>query len=217
MHLWVHSASNFFGYNNHVQWLIGIDEAGRGALAGPVCVGAVLYPSDFDWRAAFSLITKRGEPRLRDSKQLSAQQRGILFEYIATSARLKHAGALVSAESIDSIGIVNAAHEAAAIAIAELGADPEKVHVLLDAGLRAPQKWQQESFVRGDETIPAISFASIVAKVTRDRYMEELALTHTPYGFEGHKGYGTQAHMLAIRKFGMVPLIHRKTFLTGVA
>lgn len=200
-----------------MQWLIGIDEAGRGALAGPVCVGAVFYPSDFDWREAFSLVTKRGEPKLRDSKQLSAQQRGILFEYIASSARLRHAGALVSAESIDTIGIVNAAHEAAAIAIQELGADPEKTQVLLDAGLRAPQKWAQESFVRGDETIPAISFASIVAKVTRDRHMEELALSHAPYGFDGHKGYGTQAHMQAIRKFGMLPFIHRKTFLTGVA
>jgi ribonuclease HII len=199
-----------------VQWLIGIDEAGRGALAGPVCVGAVLYPSDFDWKEAFSLITKRGAPRLRDSKQLSAQQRGILFEYIAASARLRHAGALVSAESIDTIGIVNATHEAAAIAITQLGADTEKTKVLLDAGLRVPQKWEQESFVRGDETIPAISFASIIAKVTRDRYMEELALTHAPYGFEGHKGYGTQAHMLAIRKYGMVPLIHRKTFLTAL-
>lgn len=200
-----------------MQWLIGIDEAGRGALAGPVCVGAVLYPSDFDWKEAFSLITKRGEPRLRDSKQLSAQQRSILFEYIATHARLKHSHAFVSAESIDTIGIVNAAHEAAAIAINALGANPERGQVVLDAGLRAPQKWQQESFVRGDETIPAISFASIVAKVSRDRHMEELALSHAPYGFDGHKGYGTQAHLQAIRKFGMLPFIHRKTFLTALS
>lgn len=200
-----------------MQWLIGIDEAGRGALAGPVCVGAVLYPSDFNWKDAFSLITKRGEPKLRDSKKLSAQQRGILFEYIVSHARLRHAGALVSAESIDTIGIVNATHEAAAIAISQLGAEPEKTQVLLDAGLRVPQKWSQEAFVRGDENIPAISFASIVAKVTRDRHMEELALSHAPYGFEGHKGYGTLAHMQAIRKYGMLPLVHRKSFLTGVA
>lgn len=200
-----------------MQWLIGIDEAGRGALAGPVCVGAVLYPSDFDWREVFSLITKRGVPKLRDSKQLSAQQRGILFEYLAAHARLRHAHALVSAESIDTIGIVNSTHEAAAIAISELGSAPERVHVLLDAGLHVPQKWTQESFIRGDENIPAIAFASIIAKVSRDRYMEELAESHTAYGFEGHKGYGTQAHMLAIRKHGMLPFIHRKTFLPGVA
>lgn len=200
-----------------MQWLIGIDEAGRGALAGPVCVGAVLCPEGFDWKEAFTLVTRRGEPKIRDSKKLSAQQRGILFEYITSHARLRHASAFVSAESIDTIGIVNAAHEAAAIAISQLGADPENARVLLDAGLRAPQKWPQESFVRGDETIPPISFASIIAKVTRDRHMEELALSHAPYGFEGHKGYGTQAHMQAIRKFGMLPEIHRKTFLTGVA
>ena len=199
-----------------MQWLIGIDEAGRGALAGPVCVGAVLYPADFDWREGFSLITKRGSPRLRDSKQISAQQREVLFQYITECARLRHASALVSAESIDSIGIVNSTHEAAALAIAELGADPTRTHVLLDAGLRVPQKWSQESFIRGDETIPAIALASIIAKVTRDRHMEELAQSHTPYGFEGHKGYGTQAHMRAIRKFGMLPLIHRKTFLTAL-
>lgn len=203
-------------YDEGVQWVIGIDEAGRGALAGPVCVGAVLYPSDFDWRDVFSLITKRGVPKLRDSKKLSAQQRGVLFEYIAEHARLRHAHAFVSAESIDTIGIVNSAHEAAAIAVSAFRIEPERVQVLLDAGLRVPGKWAQESFIRGDENIPAIAFASIVAKVTRDRHMEELSESHAPYGFDGHKGYGTQAHMLAIRKYGMLPLIHRKTFLSAL-
>ena len=201
-------------YHNKVEWLIGIDEAGRGALAGPVSVGAVLYPSDFNWHEAFLLITKRGTPRLRDSKQMSAQQREILFQYITEHARLRHASALVSAESIDTIGIVNSTHEAAAIAISDLGIKPSKAKVLLDAGLRVPQKWQQESFIRGDENIPAIAFASIIAKVTRDRHMEELAEAHILYGFEGNKGYGTHAHMRAIRTYGMIPFIHRKTFLT---
>jgi ribonuclease HII len=200
-----------------VQWLVGIDEAGRGALAGPVSVGAVLYPGDFNWREAFALVTKRGEPKLRDSKQLSPQQRGILYEYIATHGRLRHAHAFVSAESIDTIGIVNAAHEAAAIAVGQLGISPERVKVLLDAGLRVPTKWEQESFVRGDENIPAIAFASIIAKVTRDRHMEDLSESHARYGFELHKGYGTHAHRLAIRKHGVLPLIHRKTFLTAFA
>lgn len=204
------------GYNEGVQWLVGIDEAGRGALAGPVCVGAVLYPVGFDWRGVFALITKRGEPRLRDSKQLSGQQRRILFDYITNHARLRHAHAFVSAESIDAIGIVNAAHEAAAIAVGGLAVNPERVKVLLDAGLRVPGKWEQESFVRGDETIPAISFASIIAKVTRDSHMEDLSAAHARYGFESHKGYGTEAHRLAIRKHGLVPFIHRKTFLTAL-
>ncbi|OGG58416.1 hypothetical protein A2765_05715 [Candidatus Kaiserbacteria bacterium RIFCSPHIGHO2_01_FULL_56_24] len=200
-----------------MQWLIGVDEAGRGALAGPVCVGAVLYPEDFDWKQVFSLITKRGEPRLRDSKQLSAQQRDILFGSIATHSRLRHASAFVEAEVIDSIGISNAAREAAAIAVQRLDIAPARVKVLLDAGLSVSSEWQQESFIRGDENIPAIAFASIVAKVTRDTHMEELGTDHARYGFEQHKGYGTAAHALAIRKHGMLPLIHRKTFLTAFA
>jgi len=196
-----------------VQWQIGVDEAGRGALAGPVSVGAVLYPEDFDWREAFLLITKRGEPRLRDSKQLSAQQRETLYVYITAHARLRHAHALVSAESIDTIGIVNATHEAAALAIGKLGTEPGEASVLLDAGLRAPAKWGQESFVKGDERIPAIAFASIVAKVSRDRHMEALAISHAPYGFDAHKGYGTAAHRLAIRTHGFLPTVHRRSFV----
>lgn len=200
-----------------MRWLIGIDEAGRGALAGPVCVGAVLAPFDFDWREVFAEITRRGEPKLRDSKKLSAQQREILYAYIDAHPRLRHASAFVDADSIDTIGIVNATYEAAAIAISKLNIEPDQAQVLLDAGLKVPTKWQQESFIRGDENIPTISLASIVAKVTRDRHMEELALTYTPYGFAGHKGYGTAIHMQAIRKHGMVPFIHRKSFLTALA
>jgi hypothetical protein len=98
-----------------VKYLIGIDEAGRGALAGPVCVGAVLYPEDFDWQAAFSIVTRRGLVVLKDSKQLSAQQRELLYEFIVQNGRLRHAFALVDAKAIDTMGIVSASHEAAAI------------------------------------------------------------------------------------------------------
>ncbi|HUO50861.1 MAG TPA: ribonuclease HII [Candidatus Paceibacterota bacterium] len=198
-----------------MEWLIGIDEAGRGALAGPVCVGAVLYPSDFDWKEAFALITKHGVPKLRDSKQLTAQQRDTLFEYIAMHGRLKHAFAFVDAKIIDEIGIVNASHEGAAVAITALGIRPDRVRVLLDAGLRVPSRWHQESFVRGDETIPAISFASIVAKVMRDRLMEDLAQIYAAYRFEEHKGYGTADHRLRIRKNGLSEL-HRVTFCSNL-
>ena len=196
--------------------MTGIDEAGRGALAGPVCVGAILTPIDFDWKEVFSLITKKGTPKLRDSKQLSAQQRDVLYEYLVSHPKVRHAAAFVSAESIDTIGIVNSAHEAAAIAISQLCVGPEKTRVLLDAGLRVPLKWSQQSFIRGDENIPAIALASIVAKVTRDRHMEELALSHALYHFDEHKGYGTLAHRKAIRKYGALPFIHRQTFLTSI-
>jgi ribonuclease HII len=196
-----------------VQYFIGVDEAGRGALAGPVCVGAVLYPENFNWRECFQLITKKGEPKLRDSKKLSAQQRDILFTYIADHGRLRHASALVGSDVIDAIGIVNATNEAAALAISSLEIAPERVSVLLDAGLKVPSKWQQESFIRGDENIPAISFASIVAKVTRDRHMEELSLKYANYAFDRHKGYGTDKHIARIRKHGICPE-HRTSFMS---
>jgi ribonuclease HII len=194
-----------------MRFFIGVDEAGRGALAGPVAVGAVLYPEDFDWRAAFALVTKRGEPRLRDSKQLSAQAREVLFEHIAAHGRLRHAWAFTDASAIDQIGIVNATHEAAAIAVAGLEVSPSKVEIVLDAGLRVPSKWRQQSFVRGDETIPAIALASVVAKVARDRFMSDLPATYAPYGFGEHKGYGTLAHRTAIRRNGVSDL-HRRSF-----
>lgn len=194
-----------------VRYVIGVDEAGRGALAGPVSVGAVLVPEDFDWHEAFRLVTRRGEPRLRDSKQLTAQQRDILYEFITAHGSLKHACAFVEAKVIDAIGIVNAAHEAAARALMDLGVSPGRAEVLLDAGLKVPSVWTQTAYVRGDETVPAISLASIVAKVTRDRYMEEVAEEYAAYGFEEHKGYGTLAHRRTIMRVGPSKL-HRVTF-----
>lgn len=198
-----------------MRYLIGVDEAGRGALAGPVCVGAVLYPEDFDWKECFSLITSRGAPVLRDSKKLSAQQRSILFEYIAEHGRLRHAAAFVDAKTIDDIGIVNAAKQATAVAVRELGVGPEKAHVLLDAGLSVSSEWMQESFIKGDERIPAIAFASIVAKVLRDRLMEDYATDYAAYLFDTHKGYGTIKHRTAIRKHGLSDL-HRATFCSSL-
>lgn len=199
-----------------MQYFIGIDEAGRGALAGPVCVGAVLYPEDFDWREGFQLITKRGEPKLRDSKKIPTHHRDTLFAYITGHARLRYASGLVESDVIDAIGIVPATNQAAALAISALEPAPPQVKVLLDAGLKAPSKWEQESFVRGDENIPAISFASIIAKVTRDRHMEKLAETYEKYGFEQHKGYGTSAHIAKIKEHGTSPE-HRASFMSFLA
>lgn len=194
-----------------MRYQIGVDEAGRGALAGPVCVGVVLMPEDFDWEAAFKTVTRRGLPRVRDSKQLTAQQRDILYEHISLHGRLKHAAAFVDASVIDAIGIVNAANEAAAVAIASLHISATRADVLLDAGLRVPTIWQQRSFVRGDETIPVIAFASVVAKVSRDRAMEELSSSYKTYQFDTHKGYGTLLHRKAIERFGLSDT-HRVSF-----
>ena len=198
-----------------MRYLIGVDEAGRGALAGPVSVGAVLMPEDFDWREAYALVTRHGEPRLRDSKQLTAQQRNVLYDYIASRAILRHACAFVDAKVIDEIGIVNAAYEAASVAIGRLGANPEHIEIMLDAGLKAPSQWVQHSYVRGDETYPAIAFASIVAKVSRDRLMESLPEDFAPYRFEDHKGYGTLAHRRSIKKYGL-SVLHRSSFCSRI-
>lgn len=200
-------------YYESVRYVIGVDEAGRGALAGPISVGAVLYPLDFDWQELFKLVTKRGEVRLRDSKQLSPQQRDILYKEIVTHGRLKHTHAFVEAAVIDEIGIANAAREAAAQAVAALHISPHRVEVLLDAGLSVSEKWKQHSFIRGDETVPAIAFASIIAKVSRDRFMEGLSDVYGEYHFDEHKGYGTLAHRRAIRAAGLSEL-HRATFCT---
>ena len=204
-------ASHDACYYYRVRYVIGVDEAGRGALAGPVSVGAVLFPMDLDWREIFKLVTKRGSVRLRDSKQLSAQQRDTLYEYIAAHGRLKHACAFVNARVIDEIGIANAAREAAAKAVARLGVGPARVEVLLDAGLAVSSRWTQQAFIRGDETIPAIALASIVAKVSRDRLMERLSSIYALYHFDEHKGYGTLAHRRAIRREGLSE-IHRTTY-----
>ena len=196
-----------------MQWYIGVDEAGRGALAGPVSVGAVLLSEDFDWKEAFALVTRRGVPKLRDSKKLSAQQRDTLFDYIAAHGRLRHAHAFVDSATIDQIGIVNATHEAASVAVTSLGISSGRVKVLLDAGLRLSGEWDQESFVRGDENVPVIALASVVAKVCRDRYMDELGSSHARYGFEQHKGYGTLDHRRAIHSHGLIAGIHRTSFV----
>jgi ribonuclease HII len=174
-------------------------------------VGAVWYPEDFDWREIFSVITQRGEPRLRDSKKLSASQREKLHAAIIQNTVLKHTHAFIESEVIDLIGIVNAANIAATRALSALRVNAGEVFVLLDAGLKVPDEWRQESHVRGDENIPAISLASIVAKVSRDNRMNAFAEDYPGYGFEVHKGYGTEKHLSAIKVNGLTK-IHRASF-----
>jgi ribonuclease HII len=186
--------------------VIGIDEAGRGPLAGPVAVGAVIVPSDFDWAQLAGV---------RDSKQLRPQVREQIYEKLLSLERrgaLKYAVRFSSCTYIDQFGIVSAIRRALHAAIYALEADISETVVLLDGGLRAPREfYNQRTIIRGDESEPVISLASIAAKVLRDKRMEELAELYPAYGFEAHKGYGTTEHRRAIAKLGLSDL-HRVSF-----
>ena len=191
-----------------MKYFIGIDEAGRGPLAGPVAVGAVMVPLDFDW----SLLEG-----VRDSKKLSEKKREEFFARaveLQESQTLRFAVSTSSAAYIDTYGIVPAIKRALAEALSRLEAEPKDCRVLLDGSLRAPAEYiRQETIIRGDDTEPVISLASIMAKVTRDRLMKRLSSKYPEYDFHVHKGYGTASHLSAIGRCGLSD-IHRASFCT---
>lgn len=175
----------------------GIDEAGRGPLAGPVVAGAVILPRDCEilW--------------LNDSKQLSEKKREQLYDEIMEKAEAAAVG-IVSPQRIDEINILQATYEAMREAVGKLSVRPQ---ILLNDAVRIPElPMTQVPIVKGDAKSVSIAAASILAKVTRDRIMREYAKELPQYGFEGHKGYGSAAHIEAIRQYGPSP-IHRKTFI----
>ncbi len=192
------------------MYLIGIDEAGRGPLAGPVSVGACIVPHDFDF-TIFGVV--------KDSKQLTEARREEIFKLMQ---ELKKAGkidfvvALVPHTMIDRKGITHAVRMGIRAVLNKLNPDRDKCDVFLDGLLKAPKDFlRQETIIKGDELIPVISLASIAAKVTRDRHMVKLAELYPQYAFEEHKGYGTKKHGELIALHGPCDL-HRKTFLKSV-
>ena len=202
------------------KYIIGIDEVGRGALAGNVTVAAVLLPRKsqipnykLQTNSKFKILNSK--LKLRDSKKLTPKQREIWFEYLKNELRLPYAVASVSPKIIDKINISKAANLAAGKAFSLLiknsGLRIKNCEVFLDGGLYI-QNLKFKIIIRGDEKIPAISLASIIAKVSRDRQMINLHKKYPKYGFEKHKGYGTKKHFKAIRKYGPSK-IHRLTFL----
>mgnify|MGYP002622027757 CR=1 FL=1 len=220
---------------SEARYIIGIDEVGRGPLAGPVGVGVAYVPVDFNWAVL---------PGVTDSKQLSESRRE---EIAAAARRLKAAGQLhfevsmVSAPVIDRIGIVSAINLAINRALKRvetklqitavncsnqpyqnLSVERENwfsvCTVKLDGGLGAPGCYQQqETIIKGDATVPEIGLASIVAKVARDGYMRRLAkrAAYTPYQFDTHKGYGTKLHRAAIAEHG-VSNQHRQSYCRNI-
>ena len=187
-----------------MEYLVGIDEVGRGPLAGPVAVGVLVMKENL------KIFGK-----IRDSKKLSEKQREEWFEIICAERQrgaLDFSVSFVSHIMIDKRGLAWALRTATARALTRL-AIPTDSAIFLDGGLRAPEIFKnQKTIIKGDEKIPVIALASIVAKVTRDHLMIRMAEKYPQYGFERHKGYGTKEHFATIKKHGLCP-IHRRSFL----
>lgn len=183
-----------YGMYHHI---CGVDEAGRGPLAGPVVAGAVILPRDTQILY------------LNDSKKLSAKRREALYDEIREKAVSVGVG-IIGPERIDEINILNATYEAMRLAIADLKVKPD---ILLNDAVTIPDiEIGQVPIVKGDAKSISIAAASIIAKVTRDRMMEEYDRTMPGYEFGRHKGYGTKMHIESLKRLGPCP-IHRRTFI----
>ncbi len=197
--------SELWDYENEIyaegfETICGVDEAGRGPLAGPVCAAAVILPRNIEI------------PGLNDSKKLSEKKRESLFELIKESA-LSYGIAFASVEEIEELNILNATYLAMNRAIEQLSIKPELA--LIDGNRNTGIKYESRCVVKGDARCADIAAASILAKVSRDRLMYEMAEKYPQYHFDKHKGYGTKLHYEAIREFGPCP-IHRKSFLKKI-
>ena len=184
-------------YDSGVKLLCGVDEAGRGPLAGPVCAAAVILPRGCEI------------PGLNDSKKLTEKKREELYDRIVDSA-VSYGIAFGTVEEIEALNILGATFLAMNRAIAKL--DPQPELALIDGNRNAGILVNSRCIVKGDASCADIAAASILAKVTRDRYMLELASQYPQYLFEQHKGYGTKLHYETLREFGPSP-VHRHSFL----
>lgn len=195
-------------YAQGVESICGIDEAGRGPLAGPVVVASVIMPKD-------SMIEG-----VNDSKKVSEKKREMLYEQIIKEAVAYGVG-IIDQNEIDKVNILNATKEGLTTCIKELEKDLQEKNrgfdkpeiILVDALTKIDTDGiSYRSIIKGDAKSYSIAAASIIAKVTRDRIMRQWDEVYPEYGFEKHKGYGTATHIAAIREYGLCPL-HRKTFV----
>ena len=188
-------------YNQGKKYISGIDEAGRGPLAGPVVVASVILPQD-------SMIEG-----VNDSKKISEKKREKIFKKITEEA-ISYGIGIIGQNEIDEINILNATKKGLTLSLKELSIKPD--YILVDAlygidTLNIPY----ESIIKGDSKSYSIAAASIIAKVTRDRIMKQWAEVYPQYGFEQHKGYGTLKHREAIKEYGLCPL-HRRSFTKNI-
>jgi ribonuclease HII len=184
--------------------LAGVDEAGRGPLAGPVVAAAVSFP--LEWYAGGLPRSLRG---LNDSKQLGLEDRERFYAVLTANAGVRYAVARIDAGDIDTLNILRATHRAMSEALD--GLDPAPMHVLVDGLPVASLRYPQTAIVGGDALSYTIAAASVLAKVTRDRLMVDYDREFPGYGFAEHKGYGTRRHLAALEALGPCP-IHRRSF-----
>lgn len=188
-------------YNTGIETICGIDEAGRGPLAGPVVVAAVIMPKD-------SMIEG-----VNDSKKVSEKKREVIYDQIINEA-IAYGVGIIDQKEIDELNILNATKKGLTEALKQLQVKPDRI--LVDAlngidTLGIPYT----SIIKGDAKSYSIAAASIIAKVTRDRIMREWDEIYPIYGFEKHKGYGTKMHIDAIKEYGLCPL-HRLSFVKNI-
>lgn len=197
------------------KYIVGIDEVGRGPVAGPVYVCAFRVPTDF-----IEDIVQGIDLPIRDSKKLTERMRQKWFDYLTDKKKnglVYYSVAKASSKEIDSKGIavcIKYAVEHAAKAVISEN-ERKDILVLLDGGLSLPPEFAQQTIIKGDEKEAVISFASIMAKVLRDEYMTKLHTKYPHYGFGDHKGYGTSKHMEVLRKYGLTEE-HRVSFLSNL-
>ncbi len=189
------------------SYILGLDEVGRGPLAGPVCTCAVLIRENFPLPEDFVL-------KVRDSKKLSPQQRSEIYKRISEFPQISFGLSLVNNKTIDKIGLQKSIFNCFEHSINNL-IKKSKIHphiVLIDGNQKIPNiKWEQETIIKGDDKVFSIALASIIAKHTRDTLMIKLSKKYPEYSFDIHKGYGTKKHIEMIKKYGQCDL-HRKSF-----
>ena len=188
-------------YDTGLEYICGIDEAGRGPLAGPVVVAAVIMPKD-------SMIEG-----VNDSKKVSEKKRELLYDLIINEA-ISYAVGIIDQKEIDRINILNATKEGLTTAVKGLEIRPQRILVDALQGIDTC-KIPYTSIIKGDAKCYSIAAASIIAKVTRDRIMRQWDEIYPQYGFEKHKGYGTKMHIDAIKEYGICPL-HRHSFVKNI-
>ncbi len=193
-----------------IKYIIGIDEAGRGPLAGPLAVGAVIIP------ASSEITHPYFEKGIRDSKKLTEKRREEILQWMREHNDIKDCVAFAPSVLIDSIGVTASIQKLIDGVIGKLipeGVADNEIQIVLDGGLKAPERFtHQQTIIKGDEKEVVIALASVAAKVTRDMRMLAIAEKYPQYGFEKHKGYGTKAHFKALKEYGMCPE-HRRRFV----